>query len=285
MRIVIVTGMSGAGKTVCIRCLEDLGFYCVDNMPPVLVSSFAEMCYNSQGKLQKVALVVDARGRDMFSELVGEIRKLDDQGIDHEILFLEASNKAIITRYKQTRRVHPSSGSGAIEDGIETERRLLSDVKSLANYVIDTSAMQREHLSKNIKALFSDETENGQMIINVVSFGFKYGLPLDCDLVFDVRFLPNPFYVEEIRALTGLTKEIRDYVMGYEQSVEFIAKLSDMLLYLIPHYIEEGKGNLVIGIGCTGGKHRSVVVSEKIHSLLLEKGYNCVMNHRDINLS
>ncbi len=285
MRLVIVTGMSGAGKTVAIRCLEDMGFYCVDNMPAVLVSSFAQMCYNSQGKLQKLALVVDARGKDMFSELVGELRKLDDEGIEHEILFLEASNKSIITRYKQTRRAHPSSGNGSIESGIETERELLSDVKKIADYVIDTSVMQREHLNKNIKALFADESQGGQMVINVVSFGFKYGLPLDCDLVFDVRFLPNPFYVEEIRALTGLTKEIRDYVLSHEQSVEFIEKLSDMLLYLIPHYIEEGKGNLVIGIGCTGGKHRSVVVSEKIRNVISENGYSCVINHRDINLS
>lgn len=284
MRIVIVTGMSGAGKTVAIRCLEDMGFYCVDNMPPMLVSSFAQMCYNSQGKLPKVALVVDARGGDMFSELVGEIRKLDESGIEHEILFLDASDKAIITRYKQTRRNHPSA-EGSIEAGIENERKLLCDVKRIANYVIDTSAMQREHLNRNIKALFADDAKQSNMVINVVSFGFKYGLPLDCDLVFDVRFLPNPYYVQELKEMTGLTREIRDYVMGYDKSVEFNKRLIDMLNFLIPQYIEEGKGNLVIGIGCTGGKHRSVVISENVYNAICEGGYNCVINHRDINLS
>jgi len=284
MRIVIVTGMSGAGKTVAIRCLEDMGFYCVDNMPPMLVSSFAQMCYNSQGKLPKVALVVDARGGDMFSELVGEIRKLDESGIEHEILFLDASDKTIITRYKQTRRNHPSA-DGSIEAGIENERKLLCDVKKIANYVIDTSAMQREHLNRNIKALFADDAKQSNMIINVVSFGFKYGLPLDCDLVFDVRFLPNPYYVQELKELTGLTNEIRDYVMGYDKSVEFNKRLIDMINFLIPQYIEEGKGNLVIGIGCTGGKHRSVVISENVYRAILEGGYNCVISHRDINLS
>ena len=282
MRVVIVTGLSGAGKTKAIRCFEDIGFYCVDNMPPILISKFVEMCYNSQGKLSNVALVVDSRGREMFRELIGELDELDRRGFEHEILFLEANDDVIIRRYKESRRNHPLAAGSTIRDGIEKERKLLSEVKKHSDYVIDTSNMKPEHLNENIKSLFYEEGAGDRMIINIISFGFKYGLPSDCDLVFDVRFLPNPFYVEELRHKTGLEKEIYDYVMQFENSKIFRDKLLDMIGFLVPQYIEEGKGNLVIGVGCTGGKHRSVVMSEILYHDLKEKRHNCVINHRDI---
>ncbi len=283
MRVVIVTGLSGAGKTKAIRCFEDIGFYCVDNMPPVLLSEFVEMCYNSQGKISKVALVVDSRGREMFRELIGELDELDKKGYEHEILFLEASDDVIIRRYKESRRNHPLADGAGIRDGIDKERKLLSELKEHADYVIDTSNMKPEHLNDNIKSLFYEEGTVDRMIINVISFGFKYGLPSDCDLVFDVRFLPNPFYVEELRAKTGLQKEIYDYVMQFENSQIFRDKLLDMINFLVPQYLEEGKGNLVIGIGCTGGRHRSVVMSEILYRDLKDNHHNCVINHRDID--
>ncbi|MBQ7717742.1 MAG: RNase adapter RapZ [Clostridia bacterium] len=282
MRVVIVTGLSGAGKTRAIRSLEDVGYYCVDNMPPFLVSKFVEMCYNSQGKLPRVALVVDARGKEMFSELKGELKILNERGFEYEILFLEASDETIIKRYKETRRKHPLSAGVTVRDAIDSERELLADTKKIADYIIDTTNMKPEHLNENIKSLFSEVSDRENMVINIVSFGFKYGLPLDCDLVFDVRFMRNPFYVEELREKTGLEKEIIEYVMSSDEFKEFNVKLIDFIEYLIPQYIEEGKGNLVIGIGCTGGKHRSVVVAENLCNAL-RKENNCVINHRDID--
>ena len=282
MRVVIVTGLSGAGKTRAIRSLEDIGYYCVDNMPPFLVSKFVEMCYNSQGKLPKVALVVDARGKEMFSDLKNELKILNESGFKYEILFLEASDETIIKRYKESRRNHPLSAGVTVSDAISKERELLGDTKQIADYIIDTSNMKPQHLNENIKSLFSDVTEGENMVINILSFGFKYGLPLDCDLVFDVRFMRNPFYVQELREKTGLDRDIIDYVMGSEEFKEFNSKLIDFIEYLIPQYTEEGKGNLVIGIGCTGGKHRSVVVAENLYHALHGKN-NCVINHRDID--
>lgn len=281
MRVVIVTGLSGAGKTKAIRSLEDVGYYCVDNMPPFLVSKFVEMCYNSQGKLPRVALVVDARGKEMFSELKGELKILNERGFEYEILFLEASDETIIKRYKETRRKHPLSAGVTVRDAIDSERELLADTKKIADYIIDTTNMKPEHLNENIKSLFSEVSDRENMVINIVSFGFKYGLPLDCDLVFDVRFMRNPFYVEELREKTGLEKEIVDYVMSSDEFKEFNVKLIDFIEYLIPQYVEEGKSNLVIGIGCTGGKHRSVVVAENL-CRALRKENNCVISHRDI---
>lgn len=282
MRVVIVTGLSGAGKTKAIRSFEDLGYYCVDNMPPFLVSKFVEMCYNSQGKLTNVALVVDARGNEFFSALLGEMEIMREKGHKFEIVFLEASDEAIVTRYKATRRKHPMAENLTVKEGIDRERDMLSQVKRISDYIIDTTNMRDEHLNQNIKSLFSKGIKGEKMVINIVSFGFKYGLPLDCDLVFDVRFLSNPYYVAELREKTGLRPSVREFVMTNERTQEFNRRLIDFVTYLVPRYVEEGKGNLVIGIGCTGGKHRSVVIAENLRKALSEGDNNCVVNHRDI---
>ncbi len=281
MRFVVITGLSGAGRTRALRCLEDMNYYCVDNLPPILVSKFAEMCSQSQGKLDHVAVVVDVRSGSMFRELEGELSKMEKEGMAFELLFLEANEETLIARYKETRRAHPLSPGGRAIDGIRKEEEILRDIKKKATHVVDTSNMLPQHLKKRVRDLFSDGADGLPMTIDVMSFGFKYGIPLDSDLVFDVRFLPNPFYEPDLKPLTGLDAPVRDYIMSYDQSCTFCDKLTDLLQFLVPQYAEEGKSNLVISIGCTGGKHRSVTVAEHLAKSLMAGGKMCRVVHRD----
>ncbi len=282
MRFIIITGLSGAGKTQVIRCLEDLDYYCIDNMPPALIPKFAEICYSSNGKIDKVAMVIDIRGGDMFNELFNELNALKAAGYNYEVLFLEANDEALIKRYKETRRMHPLARDGRLIDGITKERAILDYVKKKANHVIDTSSFTTSQLKDAVKELFEGSNVGGGIVVNVQSFGFKYGIVLDGDLVFDVRFLPNPFYKENLKHHTGLDSDVQEYVLKFEQTGEFIKKLNSMIDYLLPYYIEEGKGQIVIGIGCTGGKHRSVTIAIQLYNFLKEKGYNAIISHRDI---
>ncbi len=282
MKFVIITGMSGAGKSQAVDCFEDMGYYCIDNMPAELFSKFAEICYQSDSKINKVAFVIDSRSSEFFSDVFKGLDALEKYGESYEILFLDADDKTLVKRYKETRRTHPLSGSGRVLEGIEKERALLGEVKQQAKYVVDTSNMLPKDLKEYIANLFSDTGEEKPITINVVSFGFKYGVPLDADLVFDVRFLPNPYYIPELKNKTGLDKEVQDYVKKFTQTKEFIKRLDDMLSFLIPYYIEEGKSQLVIAIGCTGGKHRSVTLSNHVYKLMLKLGYKSLLTHRDI---
>lgn len=283
LRFIVITGLSGAGKSQVIRCMEDLGYYCIDNMPPVLLPKFAEICYSSGGKIDKVAMVIDIRGGDMFSLLLDQLNYLQNLNYEFEILFLEASDDTLVKRYKETRRMHPLSKDGSsILEGIRKEREILNDIKNRANHVIDTSNYKTSQLKDVVSKLFEGEISK-EIVINITSFGFKYGIVVDGDLVFDVRFLPNPFYEEDLKEHTGLESCVQDYVMGFEQAGVFLDKLKDMTKYLIPHYIEEGKTQLVIGIGCTGGQHRSVTMAIKLYEYLKSEGYNVIINHRDID--
>lgn len=282
MKLLIVTGLSGAGKTQVIKALEDIGFYCVDNMPPELMPKFAEICCRASEKIEKIAVVTDIRGGDLFGELSSAIDELEELGYETEVLFLEASNETLIKRYKETRRLHPSAGGGRIIDGIIKERELLKGAKAKAGHIIDTSNMSAAMLKASIKALYGTQNQDGLMI-NVMSFGFKYGLPLDGDLVFDVRFLPNPFYIPELKEKTGLQTCVHDYVMEFEESKKFLQMLTDMIEFLIPQYIKEGKNQLVIAVGCTGGHHRSVTLAEELYKFLKKNSQNVTITHRDIN--
>ncbi len=281
MRFIIITGLSGAGKTQVIRCMEDLDYYCIDNMPPLLVGKFAEICQRSSGKIDKVAMVIDIRGGDMFNQMVDEINNLKSLNYEYEILFLDAGDETLIKRYKETRRVHPLSKDGtSLAESIKKERLALEGIKNKADHIIDTSNYKASQLKNVVYELF--ESDRRGLVINVTSFGFKYGIAVDGDLIFDVRFLPNPFYEESLKKHTGLEPCVQDYVLSFEQTNVFIEKLKDMTEYLIPYYIEEGKAQLVVGIGCTGGQHRSVTVAVKLYEYLKEKGYNVVISHRDI---
>ena len=281
MRFVMITGMSGAGKTQVMHVLEDRGYYCIDNMPLVFLVPFAKMCFKETNKFENVAIVVDIRGGDMFDEIGGALKELDQQNFPYEILFLEARESILVKRYKETRRKHPLSMNGTIEDGIMRERERLAYLRGQATHIIDTSRLLTRELKQIILDIYG-ETEENYFRIQVESFGFKYGIPRDADLVFDVRFLPNPFYIDALKEHNGTEECVRDFVMKYDQSREFLTKLDDMLTMLIPHYMEEGKSELVIAIGCTGGRHRSVAIAEAIHKKLSSKNFNSIIRHRDM---
>ncbi len=281
MKVIIVSGMSGAGKSSAIKAMEDAGFYCVDNMPPQLIPAFAEICRQSQGEIEKIALVVDMRSGALFGELFGALTALTEKNVEYDILFLEANNEVLISRYKQTRRSHPLSPDGGVSEGIEKERALLAELRGRDRYIVDTSSLTPLQLKEEINKIFMGGAEYKSMVIKVESFGFKNGIPNDADLVFDVRFLPNPFYIPELKAKTGLNREVYDYVFSFEQTRVFVEKLQEMVSFLIPHYMEEGKTELVIAIGCTGGKHRSVAIAETLFKFIDRTDYRTVIKHRD----
>ncbi|MCP3775824.1 RNase adapter RapZ [Paenibacillus sp. MZ04-78.2] len=281
-KLVIITGMSGAGKTIAVQSLEDLGFFCVDNLPPVLIPKFAELIEQSKGRIGKVALVIDLRGREFFTSLSESLRYLSENyTLTHEILFLDAMDATLVQRYKESRRKHPLAPTGAPLEGIHQERKLLEELKGLATQVIDTSNLKPAQLKEKIISRFTNLEKSG-ISINVISFGFKYGIPIDADLIFDVRFLPNPHYVDNLRPNTGQDPDVYDYVMKWTETQEFLAKLLDMLYFLVPQYKKEGKSQIVIGIGCTGGKHRSVAIAEYLGKMMGNSETEVVrVSHRD----
>lgn len=283
MRFVIVTGMSGAGKSTALKMLEDMGYFCVDNLPILLLKKFAELACDLGSEIEKVALGVDVRSGQALGELEQELEEIAMEGFQYEIVFLDASDSVLVKRYKETRRSHPLSRGDRVDKGIALERAKMGFLKKHADYIIDTSQLLTRELHQELGKIFVWNQEFKSLVITVLSFGFKYGIPNDCDLVFDVRFLPNPFYVEELRNKTGLDAEVQDYVMGFELAHEFLDKLADMVEFLIPNYVAEGKNQLVIGIGCTGGKHRSVTLTGRLYERLKTcSEYGSRIEHRDI---
>lgn len=261
-KMVIITGMSGAGKTIAVQSLEDLGYFCIDNLPPALIPKFAELMEQSGGKIGKVALVIDLRGRQFFTALSESLQHLQENyTVTYEILFLDATDSTLVQRYKESRRRHPLANDGSLLTGIEQERKMLEELKGLAHQVIDTSSLKPAQLKERLASRFV-QADTNKISVNVISFGFKFGVPIDADLIFDVRFLPNPHYIDQLRPKTGRNAEVYDYVMKWGETQEFLGKLLDMLNFLLPQYKKEGKSQVVIGIGCTGGKHRSVAIAE-----------------------
>ena len=283
MRFVVVTGMSGGGKSTALRMLEDAGFYCVDNLPVPLIEKFVELIAAPDGEVTKVALGLDVRADQAFGDVQKILENLKANGYLFEILFMEANDKTLLKRYKETRRMHPLSLDGRIEDGIRKERKVLNDIRNKSDYVIDTSNLLTRELKEELERIFVQNEEYNSLMVTILSFGFKHGIPADADLVFDVRFLPNPFYIDELKYKTGNDKEVQDYVMGFPEASVFINKLADMVEFLIPNYIKEGKYQLVIGIGCTGGKHRSVTLANHLYMRMKNKGsYGLKRDHRDV---
>lgn len=283
MKFVILTGMSGAGKSTALKMMEDIGYFCVDNLPIALIEKFAELADLQDAELQKVAVGVDIRSGQTLEELQDVLDRLNQKGERFDILYLDSQDEVLVKRYKETRRTHPLAGSERVDKGIQEERRRLEFLRKQANYIIDTSNMLTRELKAELEKIFVRNQDYKNLFITIVSFGFKYGIPTDSDLVFDVRFLPNPYYVEGLRSKTGNDREIREYVMQFPEAGQFLRKLEDLVKFLIPNYIVEGKTQLVIGIGCTGGKHRSVTLANALYERLADReGYGIKIEHRDI---
>jgi UPF0042 nucleotide-binding protein len=285
VKFLIVTGLSGSGKSETMNALEDVGFYCVDNLPPALIGKFAELCFKPDDSLDKVAIGVDIRGIQYFKDFDESLKHLREQNYPFEMLFLDCNDDILLKRYKMTRRNHPLAKDVQIPEGIKRERKIMKQFMAQADSVIDTSNMKPKDLQREIKKIYLKGDESLNITISVVSFGFKHGILTDADLVFDVRFLPNPFYIEELKYRTGDEEDVASYVMNSPISTEFYEKLLDMIHFLIPQYVEEGKQHLVIGIGCTGGRHRSVTITNLLAKDLDEKGYRVVKKHRDSTLA
>lgn len=281
MQFTIVTGMSGSGKTRVIRYMEDMGYFCIDNMPPMLIPKFAEMITSVQGKFSNVAIVVDMRVGDMINELLEQVAELRRNDCNVRILFLNADDETIVNRYKESRRSHPIDNTNGLLASIRQERKILSKLMNEADYVIDTSRLSNAELLNELKEIYASKS-TASMEVNVMAFGFKYGMPMDADLVFDVRCFPNPFYIDELKPKTGNDKEVQDYVMSFPTAVQFLDKLCDMMEFMIPLYMEEGKVSLTIAIGCTGGKHRSVTMTNKLAEFLKTLKYKVNVSCRDL---
>ncbi|WP_291649811.1 RNase adapter RapZ [Clostridium sp.] len=283
MRFIIVTGLSGAGKTEATRSLEDMGYFCVDNLPPKLIPKFAEACVQSQGKINKVALVIDIRGGIFFDDLFESLNYLKRQDFKYEILFLDAADEVLVKRFKETRRRHPLAPGSRVITGINEERNRLREVKDRADIIIDTSKYAIRDLREEMNKNYGDVKQPEQQLsVTILSFGFKYGIPVDSDLVFDVRFIPNPFYIPDLKPYSGNDEPVKKYVLDQEETKGFIKRADDMLDFLIPNYKKEGKRQLIISVGCTGGRHRSVAIANALYKKLLERNYNASVEHRDI---
>lgn len=283
MEFIIVTGMSGAGKSTAINFFEDIGCYCVDNLPPMLIPNFAELIYVKKDTHHKVVLGIDIRGGILFDDLFKGLNALQEMGHSYEIIFFDSEDETLIKRYKETRRLHPLAKTERLQEGIEKERAILSNVKDKANYIIDTTHILPKDIRDVLYKIYEDHKDFQSLMITILVFGFKYGMPLDADLVYDVRFAPNPYYIPEMRPLTGNDAVIKEYVMQFDVTKTFVTKLEDMIDFLIPHYTQEGKNQLVIAIGCTGGKHRSVVIGNELYKYLRQKNQAVTIQYRDID--
>jgi RNase adapter protein RapZ len=281
MKVVIITGLSGAGKTQAVNFLEDFGYYCVDNMPPALIKNFIELVLSEQSDIKKVAFVVDIRGGEFFGDLQSAIGQLQENQIDYKILFLDTTDDVLIQRFSETRRVHPMTGKATTLDTLAKERQLLEDIKKSADYIIDTSRMKSADLKNKLGEIFSTERTMNKFVINVVSFGYKKGIPLTADMVLDVRFLPNPFYIKSLKRLTGNSKKVKAFVLKQEESLDYINRVVDMVESIIPSFEREGKNHLNLAIGCTGGQHRSVVVANEVAGIFREHGRIVTLEHRE----
>ncbi len=286
MKFLIVTGMSGAGKSNAVKILEDMGFYCIDNMPPRLISRFIELSDIGTGEIERAAFVIDIRGGEFFDDLMQSINELKQAGMEFQILFLEASDETLIRRYKETRRTHPMSHGEGLYAGIRKERERLKEVREISDYIIDTSTLKPMQLRQSIEEIFNNiettESVTNKLAITIMSFGYKHGIPLEADNVFDMRFIPNPFYLKSLKKLTGNNRKVREYVMKWSETRMFIDAAYQMITNMIPFYLKQGKSNLVLAFGCTGGQHRSVSVANEFYEMFKNAGYRVNLIHRDL---